>query len=140
MPDPQAAPVHVSSLQLDILRHIIRRTISAQRLVKRAQIILQRLVKSLSHCVAWSYLIQLEMSGNIGKTKVAETAHAKSWVAKFETSPPSFAIRRRVYDTFAIGVAIYHSLPNGSFTPAIRSPWERTVGCINTDAPASMAR
>ena len=41
MPEPQAAPVHVSSLQLDILQHIVRRTTSAQRLVKRAHIILE---------------------------------------------------------------------------------------------------
>jgi transposase len=41
MPDPQAAPVQVSSLQLDILQHMIRRTTSAQRLVKRAHIILE---------------------------------------------------------------------------------------------------
>jgi len=41
MPDPQAAPVQVSSLQLDILEHLVRRTTSAQRLVKRAQIILE---------------------------------------------------------------------------------------------------
>jgi Homeodomain-like domain len=40
MPEPQAAPIHVSALQLDILEHMIRRTTSAQRLVKRAQIIL----------------------------------------------------------------------------------------------------
>jgi putative transposase len=40
MPTPQAAPVHGSSLQLDILQHMVRRTTSAQRLVKRAQIIL----------------------------------------------------------------------------------------------------
>jgi putative transposase len=41
MPEPQAALVHVSSLQLDILQHMVRRTTSAQRLVKRAHIILQ---------------------------------------------------------------------------------------------------
>ena len=41
MPEPQAAPVHVSSLQLDILQHMVRRTTSAQRLVKRAHIILE---------------------------------------------------------------------------------------------------
>jgi putative transposase len=41
MPDPQAAPVHVSTLQLDILEHMVRRTTSAQRLVKRAHIILE---------------------------------------------------------------------------------------------------
>jgi putative transposase len=41
MPDPQAAPISVSSLQLDILEHMVRRSTSAQRLVKRAQIILE---------------------------------------------------------------------------------------------------
>lgn len=41
MPDPQAAPISVSSLQLDILEHMVRRTTNAQRLVKRAQIILE---------------------------------------------------------------------------------------------------
>jgi putative transposase len=41
MPEPQAAPVHVSSLQLDILQHMVRRPTSAQRLVKRAQIIVE---------------------------------------------------------------------------------------------------
>ena len=41
MPEPQAAPVHVSSLQLDILQHMVRRTTSAQRLIKRAHIILE---------------------------------------------------------------------------------------------------
>ena len=41
MPEPQAAPIHVSSLQLDILQHLLRRTTSMQRLVKRAQIILE---------------------------------------------------------------------------------------------------
>lgn len=41
MPDPQAAPISVSSLQLDILEHMVRRTTSAQRLVTRAQIILE---------------------------------------------------------------------------------------------------
>src|SRR6266581_7801682 len=40
MPEPQAAPIHVSALQLDILQHMRRRPTSAQRLVKRAQIIL----------------------------------------------------------------------------------------------------
>lgn len=41
MPEPQAAPVHVSSLQRDILEYMVRRTTSAQRLVKRAHIILE---------------------------------------------------------------------------------------------------
>src|SRR5450631_4231162 len=41
MPDPQAAPIAVSSLQQDILEQMVRRTTNAQRLVKRAQIILE---------------------------------------------------------------------------------------------------
>lgn len=41
MPQPQAAPVHVSCSQLDILQHLVRRTTCVQRLVKRAQIILE---------------------------------------------------------------------------------------------------
>jgi putative transposase len=41
MPNPQAAPIHVSPLQLDILEHMVRRTTSAQRLVKRARIIVE---------------------------------------------------------------------------------------------------
>jgi putative transposase len=41
MPDPQAAPINVSSLQRDILEQMVRRTTNAQRLVKRAQIILE---------------------------------------------------------------------------------------------------
>ncbi len=40
MPDPQAAPLHVSPLQLDSLQQIVRRSTSAQRLVKRSRIIL----------------------------------------------------------------------------------------------------
>lgn len=40
MPDPQAAPLHVSPLQLDTLQHIVRRSTSAQRLVKRSRVIL----------------------------------------------------------------------------------------------------
>lgn len=41
MPDPQAAPLEVSPNQLDNLQHIVRRTTSAQRLVKRSRIILR---------------------------------------------------------------------------------------------------
>src|SRR6266849_218010 len=40
MPDPQAAPLHVSPLQLDTLQQIVRRSTSAQRLVKRSRVIL----------------------------------------------------------------------------------------------------
>jgi hypothetical protein len=36
MPDPQAAPVQISSLQLATLQQLVRRTTSAQRLVKRS--------------------------------------------------------------------------------------------------------
>lgn len=40
MPHPQAAPVQVSPLQLEILQQLVRRTTSAQRLVKRSRMIL----------------------------------------------------------------------------------------------------
>jgi putative transposase len=39
-PHPQAAPLHVSPLQLDTLQHMVRRSTSAHRLVKRSRIIL----------------------------------------------------------------------------------------------------
>jgi hypothetical protein len=48
MPDPQAAPISVSSLQLDMLEHMVRCTTNPQRLVKRAQIILEAF-KGTSH-------------------------------------------------------------------------------------------
>src|SRR5512135_2832272 len=41
MPSAQAKPLHASSLQQELLQHIVHRTTSAQRLVKRAQIILE---------------------------------------------------------------------------------------------------
>jgi putative transposase len=40
MPDPLAAPVQVSPLQLDLLQQLVRRTTSAHRLVKRSRILL----------------------------------------------------------------------------------------------------
>src|SRR5438309_1712086 len=40
MPDPQAASLQVSPLQLETLQHILRRSTSAQRLVKRSRIML----------------------------------------------------------------------------------------------------
>jgi putative transposase len=40
MPNPQAAPLHVSPLQQNTLEHIVRRSTSTQRLVKRSRIIL----------------------------------------------------------------------------------------------------
>jgi helix-turn-helix protein len=43
MSSPQAKPLHVSSLQQELLQQMTQRTTSAQRLVKRAQIILEAL-------------------------------------------------------------------------------------------------
>ena len=41
MPFPQAKPLHVSPLQHELLQHMVQRTTSAQRLVKRGHIILE---------------------------------------------------------------------------------------------------
>jgi putative transposase len=41
MPNPQAKPLQISPLQQELLQRMTRRTTSAQRLVKRAQIILE---------------------------------------------------------------------------------------------------
>ncbi len=43
MPSPQAKPLHASSLQQELLQQMANRTTSAQRLVKRAHIILEAL-------------------------------------------------------------------------------------------------
>ncbi len=43
MPSPQAKPLQVSSLQQELLQQITQRSTSAQRLVKRAHIILEAL-------------------------------------------------------------------------------------------------
>lgn len=43
MPFPQAKPLHVSPLQQELLQQMAHRTTSAQRLVKRAHIILEAL-------------------------------------------------------------------------------------------------
>jgi hypothetical protein len=43
MPSAQAKPLHASSLQQELLQKMAHRTTSAQRLVKRAQIILEAL-------------------------------------------------------------------------------------------------
>src|SRR6266436_3114446 len=48
MPSPQAKPLHASSLQQELLQRMVQRATSAQRLVKRAQIILEGL-KGTSH-------------------------------------------------------------------------------------------
>lgn len=41
MPSPQAKPLHISPLQQELLRRMVQRTTSAQRLVKRGRIILE---------------------------------------------------------------------------------------------------
>ncbi len=52
MPSPQAKPLHASALQQELLQRMVQRTTSAQRLVKRAQIILEGLKgTSNSHIV-----------------------------------------------------------------------------------------
>src|SRR5260221_4158566 len=43
MPSPQAKPLHASALQQELLQRMTQRTTSAQRLVKRAHIILEGL-------------------------------------------------------------------------------------------------
>src|SRR5437879_4333738 len=43
MPSPQAKPLHVSSLQQELLQAMAHRTTNAHRLVKRAHIILEAL-------------------------------------------------------------------------------------------------
>ena len=58
MPNPQAAPIQVSSLQRDILEHFVRRTTSAQRLVKRAQIIVEALKGTSNTRIA--HLLQVD--------------------------------------------------------------------------------
>jgi putative transposase len=41
MPSPQASPIHLSSLQQDLLQRLVKRTKSEQRLVRRGHIILE---------------------------------------------------------------------------------------------------
>jgi transposase len=41
MLSPQASPIHLSSLQQDLLQRLVKRTTSEQRLVKRGHIILE---------------------------------------------------------------------------------------------------
>jgi FixJ family two-component response regulator len=40
MPDPRAAPLHVSQQQQEVLQHLVRRATCPQRLVRRGRIIL----------------------------------------------------------------------------------------------------
>jgi transposase len=60
MPSPQAKPLHVSTLQQDILQQITHRTTSAQRLVKRAHIILEALKGSSTSSIARHLQIDFE--------------------------------------------------------------------------------
>lgn len=41
MPSPQASPIHLSSLQCELLQRLVKRTTREQRLVKRGRIILE---------------------------------------------------------------------------------------------------
>src|SRR2546421_9799670 len=60
MPSPQAKPLHVSSLQQELLQQIVHRTTSAQRLVKRAQIILEALKGTSNSSIAQQLQIDYE--------------------------------------------------------------------------------
>ena len=60
MPSPQAKPLHVSSLQQELLQQIVDRTTSAQRLVKRAQIILEALKGTSNTSIAQRLQIDYE--------------------------------------------------------------------------------
>jgi transposase len=60
MPSPQAKPLHVSSLQQELLQQMTQRTTSAQRLVKRAQIILQALKGTSNSSIAQRVQIDYE--------------------------------------------------------------------------------
>jgi transposase len=59
MPSAQAKPLHASSLQQELLQKMAHRTTSAQRLVKRAQIILESLKgtsnTSIAQCLQIDY-------------------------------------------------------------------------------------
>ena len=60
MPSPQAKLLHVSSLQQDLLQQMTRRTTSAQRLVKRAHIILEALKATSNTSIAQHLQIDYE--------------------------------------------------------------------------------
>jgi putative transposase len=60
MPSAQAKPLHVSSLQQELLHQIVQRTTSAQRLVKRAQIILEALKGTSNTSIAQRLQIDYE--------------------------------------------------------------------------------
>jgi DNA-binding NarL/FixJ family response regulator len=60
MPSPQAKPVHVSSLQQELLQQMAHRATSAQRLVKRAYIILEALKGTSNTSIAQRLQIDYE--------------------------------------------------------------------------------
>ena len=60
MPSPQAKPLQVSSLQQELLHQIVHRTTSAQRLVKRAHIILEALKGTSNSSIAQRLQIDYE--------------------------------------------------------------------------------
>lgn len=60
MPPPQAKPLQVSSLQQDLLQQMAHRTTSAQRLVKRAKIILKALKGTSNSSIAQRLQIDYE--------------------------------------------------------------------------------
>ncbi len=60
MSSPQAKPLHVSSLQQELLQQMTQRTTSAQRLVKRAQIILEALKGTSNSSIAQHLQIDAE--------------------------------------------------------------------------------
>src|SRR5258708_13184377 len=60
MPSPQAKPLHASSLQQELLQRMVQRTTSAQRLVKRAHIILDGLKGTSNSSIARHLQIDYE--------------------------------------------------------------------------------
>lgn len=60
MPSPQAKPLHASSMQQELLQRMVQRTTSAQRLVKRAHIILDGLKGTSNSSIARHLQIDYE--------------------------------------------------------------------------------
>src|SRR6266516_5885845 len=60
MPSPQAKPLHASSLQQELLQRMVPRATSAQRLVKRAQNILEGLKGTSNSSIAQHLQIDYE--------------------------------------------------------------------------------
>jgi putative transposase len=60
MPSPQAKPLHASALQQELLQRMVQRTTSAQRLVKRAHIILEGLKGTSNSHIAQHLQIDYE--------------------------------------------------------------------------------